>query len=689
MLTLPTTRMSNPLTKIRSGRLGLAIVGLAALPYIAGAQRPAAIASPTQLKSLSLEELGQVEVTTVSKQPEEVWLTPAAVSVVTHDDIRDSGATSIPELLRLVPGVEVARSQSGAWAVGIRGFNSGFSKDILVLIDGRSVYTPLFEGVYWDVQDLVLDDIERIEVIRGPGGTIWGPNAVNGVINIITRKAADTQGAMAHLSGGGSVDRFTGELRLGLRPTSNLQLRLFAKGFSRGAEQNPGGDPYDDWYQERGGMRADWQPTSRDTLTASAMAYGGRTGDQNTIGEFYPPSQLVVDGRQAVSGGDVLFRWDRALAGGSGFYVEGYFDRTNRATSQFTETRNTIDVDFIDHIAILPRQDLILGAGLRESPSNLVQTQATVNFAPNRINNYVYSLFAQDSFRIIPDRLTLTLGSKFAYDVYSGWGVQPTAQALWHPRSSTALWASVARALRTPGRLDRDLSLLGDVTPGSPGVLPIFLQVEGNPHFVPEVLIGWSAGFRQLLWRTLYVDMAVFHNQYDNIESYGGPAPLFTFPTSPYPIEQINIQFGNGLRGVSDGVEIAPDWKPVSWFEMRGSFSHVHVALHSKPGYDQAPYAGSIEGSSPHREASVQGVFTLPHGIDVVPDYRFVSALPADGVRSYQTADAHVTYHVDRHLDLSANGRNLLQARHQEIEGDNSNAVGIKREVFGGLTWFW
>jgi iron complex outermembrane receptor protein len=667
----------------------IAVAGLASLTAVAWPQRLVRVGfSSKQLKSLSLAQLGNVVVTTVSKEPEEVWNTPAAIFVVTQDDIRRSGATTIPELLRLVPGVEVARSESGEWAVGIRGFNSGFSKDLLVLIDGRSVYTPLFEGVYWDVQDLVLADIDRIEVIRGPGGTIWGPNAVNGVINIITKKAADTQGAYVHVSGGGPVNRFTGEVQMGLHPQKDLQLRMFAKGFDRGAEVNPSGDPYDDWRQERGGFRVDWQPSSRDTFMASSMAYGGRTGDQNTIGEFYPPSQLVVDGQQLVSGGDIVVRWDRRLAGGSGFYVQGYFDRTNRATSQFTETRSTFDVDFIDHIANLPRQDVIVGAGLRESPSHLVQTQATVNFAPNRINNYVYSFFGQDAFKLVPDKLTLTLGSKFADDMYSGWGVQPSAQILWRVRKTTSLWASVARALRTPGRVDRDLSLLGDVTVSGPSG-PIFLQVEGNPNFAPEVLIGWSAGARQLLWQKVYVDVAAFHNQYDNIESYGGPASLFTFPTNPYPYEQINIEFGNGLRGVSDGIEIAPDWKPLRWFEMKGSFSHVHVALHSKAGYDQDSYASSVEGGSPHREASVQGIFTLPHGVEIDPDYRFVSALPADSVPSYQTADLHVSYHVERHVDLAVTGRNLLQARHEEITGDNSNVTAIRREVFGGLTWMW
>jgi iron complex outermembrane receptor protein len=638
---------------------------------------------------MSLEQLGEVQVTTVSKQPEAVWQTPAAVFVVTSDDIRRSGATTIPELLRLVPGVEVARSQSGAWAVGIRGFNSGFSKDLLVLIDGRSVYTPLFEGVYWDVQDLVLDDIERIEVIRGPGGTIWGANAVNGVINIITKKAADTQGAMVNVVAGGAVDRFTGEVRVGISPLPNLQMRMFGKGFDRGPEGNPGNDPYDHWHQERGGFRVDWQPTARDAVMASAMVYGGKTGDQNTIGEFFPPSQLVVNGNQLASGGDVVIRWDRTLTGGSGFYVQAYFDRTNRATSQFTETRDTFDVDFIAHVATLPHEDLIVGAGLRESPSNLEQTQATVNFAPNKINNYVYSLFAQDTFKLIPEKLLLTLGSKFTNETYNGWGVEPTAQLLWHPLPATTLWGSVARALRTPGRLDRDLSLIGNVTPGGNGTLPIFLQVEGNPNFVPEVLIGWSAGVRQLMWKKVYVDVAAFHNQYDNIESYNDPEITVTFPTKPFPYESLNVQLANGLRGVSDGVELAPDWKPLSWFELRGSYSHVHVALHSKPGHDQASYAESIQGSSPHREASFQGIFTLPHGFEIVPDYRFVSALPANMTPSYQTADLHLSYRVQRHLDLSVTGRNLLQSRHEEIGGDNSNVTSIKRETVGGLMWSW
>lgn len=640
-------------------------------------------AARAQLKSLSLEDLGKLDVTSVSKQPEEVWRTPAAIYVLTHQDIVRSGATTIPDMLRLIPGVQVSQSQSDQWAVGIRGFDGQFSRGLLVLIDGRSVYTPLFQGVYWDVQDLPIDSIDRIEVIRGPGGSIWGPNAVNGVINIITRPAAETQGTDVHLDGGSAIEHFNGAVRQGFSPRPGVQVRMYAKGFDRGPELNPGHDPYDHWRQERGGFRADWKPDSSDKVMATGMIYGGRSGVENAIGVFTPPEQAVVDGTNRVSGGDVVLRWDRALNGGSNFYVQGYFDRTNRATPQFDETRDTWDLDFIGNIGALARQDLIVGAHLRESPSSVIQTQRTVDFEPHRQNDTFYSFFAQDAINFFNDNVTLTLGSKFENNNFSGWGAEPSARLLWHPTSRTTLWGAVSRGLRIPGRVDRDLTLIGNVIP-SP---PIFVAVHGNPNFKPEVLIGSEAGYRQLLTTKLYLDITAFHNQYDDLESYGGPIPLFTFPTRPYPYTSINVEYANGLKGVSDGVEIAPDWRPCSWWELRGSFSHLHMALHSKPGFSQASYAQMEEGSSPDRQASAQSVFSFPHEIEVVPDYRYVSALPAEPAKAWQTADAHVSWSFAKHYTLSMNGRNLLQPWHFEFAGDNSNPVGIRREYYAGLEW--
>ena len=350
----------------------LLIAGLAwTQVYASGPLSPSAgpPAGGKQLKTMSLEQLGNVEVTTVSKEPEEVWRTPAAIYVLTHDDIRRSGAKTIPDLLRLIPGVQVAQEQSDQWAVGIRGLDSPFSKGLLVLIDGRSVYTPLDEGVYWDVQDLVFDDIDRIEVIRGPGGTIWGPNAVNGVINIITRSAAQTQGVTVEADGGDAVERFTGSVRAGFSPRADVQMRVWAKGFNRGPEMNPGGNPYDDWHQERGGFRMDWQRSARERVDFSGTIYGGRSGEEIQVTTFTPPANLSVDGDQEVAGGNLRLRWSRELGVGSSVYAQAYFDRTDRHTPQFSETRNTFDVDFIGHLALQHRQDVILGPGCARAPA--------------------------------------------------------------------------------------------------------------------------------------------------------------------------------------------------------------------------------------------------------------------------------------------------------------------------------
>ena len=660
----------------------LGVVGTLAWGQI---ETASAVGSDVDLKQMSLEELGNVRVTTVSKEPEDVWQTPVAIYILTQDDIRRSGATTLPDLLRTVPGVEVAEEQSNQWAVGIRGFGSGFSKGVLLLIDGRSAYTPLFEGVYWDVQDVMLRDIERIEVIRGPGGTIWGSNAVNGVINIITKKARDTQGMLAS-GAGGNVDRFTGDLRDGFQIGNRLAMRVFAKGFVREPEDNSDHDPYDRWNLTHGGFRADWSATAEDTVRAQGDLYIGHSGEQIGLGVYQPLEQISVDGMEAVSGGDVLMRWEHRYASQSDFSLQTYFDRTNRQGPQFGETRDTVDVDFIDHIAGLRRQNLIWGAGMRLSPSNFIQTQPTVDFAPHQQTDYIYSGFAQDTVALAsePKRLSLTLGTKLEDNNYSGFAVQPNARLLWTPATHASLWTSVSRAVRTPGRLDQDIQLTGVVS-SVPG-LPTFLdRIEGDPNFKPEITIAYEAGYRQLLTPTLYVDVAAFHNQYDNLESDGTLS--FSTITKPISALVLNVPLANGIKGVGNGVEIAPSWKPTPWWELKGNVSLLHLALRPKAGFDDTGTVASYEGTSPHSEATAQSLLDLPHRVEFDVDYRFVSQLPAQSVRSYQTADVHSAWKINDRLELSVAGRNLLQPTHQEFPGDNGNIVGIRRSVYGGLTW--
>lgn len=380
-----------------------------------------------------------------------------------------------------------------------------------------------------------------------------------------------------------------------------------------------------------------------------------------------------------------MLRWNRRLAHGSNFYLQAYFDRTNRQTAQFGETRDTFDVDFVDHIANLPRQDVILGAGLRESPSYIIQNQPTVDFVPHRTNDYIYSAFMQDTVSIVQDRLALMLGSKFEDNNFSGFEVQPSARLLWTPRDHMTFWGAITRAVRTPGRLDQNLQLTGFIPAEPVPGLPFFDRIEGDPTFKSEILIGTELGYRQLLTQSLYVDIAAFHNQYDDLESFGKIS--FTVPTTPYPYLLLNVPWANGIKGTTDGLEISPDWKPVRWWALRGSFSHLHLDLRPKAGFSDTGTVASYEGSSPHRMASLQSMFTLPHGIEFDQDFRFVSRLPAQHVPSYQTMDAHLAWTLRKHLTIAANGRSLLQPHHHEFTGDNGNSVGIRRRLYASLTW--
>jgi iron complex outermembrane recepter protein len=313
---------------------------------------------PSQLKQLSLEQLGNIEVTTESKKPVKVSRTAAAVYVLTQDDIRRSGATSIPEALRLVPGVEIARIDSGKWSVGVRGFGSRLSRSVLVLIDGRTVYTPLFAGVYWEVQDTLLEDIERIEVIRGPGGTIWGANAVNGVINIITKGANNTHGMLASVSGG-SVDQVIGSFRYGGGNGRSLDYRMYGKAFSRGPEFHSDQDRFDEWKMGQAGFRVDWNAQTRDTLTLQGDIYNADDGEKLSVSSYSPPSTTNIDGAAEVSSGNLLGRWHRLLSDGSDVQLQAYFDRTNRHEASFAESRDTFDVDFLHHLTLPWRHDFL------------------------------------------------------------------------------------------------------------------------------------------------------------------------------------------------------------------------------------------------------------------------------------------------------------------------------------------
>lgn len=515
--------------------------------------------SNPRITHLSLAELGDIEVTTTSKEPVKVSRTPAAIFVITQEDIRRSGATSLPEILRLVPGLEVARLDSDRWSVAIRGFGAVLNNKLLVLIDGRSVYTPLFAGVYWQVQATPLEDIERIEVIRGPGGAIWGANAVDGIINIITKNSKDTHGALLSL-GGGNVDQGNYAFRFGGGNGRGFDYRIYGMGFTRGPEFHSDGRNFDDWRMGQGGFRADWNRGPRDSITLQGDSYNGDEGQATTFGVYSPPGQRTVYGNAEVAGGNLLGRWKRVLNDRSDFQIQAYYDHTNHFEPEIGETRDTLDVDFLHHLTLPGGQDFLWGLGARWSPANYEQPVASIDFLPHHQTDKIYSGFVQDEIPLRSDRLSLTVGSKFEHNNYTGFEVQPSARLLWTRTPRQTFWASISRAVRTPSRLDEDVQLT-DFATVKP--LPIYLRVVGDGRFYSEELIAFEGGYRAMLSPRVYMDVAVFQNEYNYLSSF--QVGSFFLEPAPVPVHAVLPVFTrNGIEGVAAGFEVAPDWNPAN-----------------------------------------------------------------------------------------------------------------------------
>jgi iron complex outermembrane recepter protein len=644
-------------------------------------------ATGQDLKQLSLEELGNVEVVSVSKEPEQIWRTPAAIFVITQEDIRRSGATSIPEALRLAPGVEVARIDANHWSVAIRGFAGQFSKSLLVLVDGRSVYTPLFEGVYWDIPYVMLEDVDRIEVIRGPGGTIWGSNAVNGVINIITKNAKNTEGSLATL-GSGTIDQATGAFRYGGAVGQNFDYRVYGMGGIRGPEFHPDANEFDNWRMGQVGFRTDWKITDRDTFTFQGDTYDGISGESLYLSSFTPPAETPVDDKGYVSGGNLLARWQHTTGDGSDIQIQAYFDRTNRQDLELGETRDTFDVDFVQHLRVHSDQELTWGLGARVSPSNFIQTSQGVNFLPNKQVDSIYSGFVQYEFPIVRDKLTVTAGTKLEHNNFSGFEWQPSGRILWTPKPHQSFWGAVTRAVRTPSRLDQDVefAILAQASPPP----PVYFLIQGNPNLKAEQLVGYETGYRTEIGSNVYVDFTAFYNNYNDLQGYGPP---FAEEQANPPAVFFVLPYANVILGHTIGTEIAPNWKIRRWWQVRGTYSYLHMALRDQQGIpDTGNLLSSYMGSSPANMATFQSLFNLPMHFELDETYRFVSALLAVAVPSYNTADVRLGWHAKlsegQNLEFSVAGQNLLQPHHLEFGGvDPPPAVGIKRSIYGQVTW--
>lgn len=658
----------------RRGRAGVLTVLVLAGTFVWGQPGSVGVSGRTaettqQLKGLSLEDLGKIEVVTYNKTPSPLRQTPAAIYVITGDDIRRSGATTIADALRLAPGVEVGRMNSDTWAVGIRGLQNNFSKSVLVLIDGRNVYTPLFAGVYWDVQDMPLDDIDRIEVIRGPGGTIWGPNAGNGVINIITKKAADTQGVRADALAG-TEDHTIDDLQVGAAHGKELSYRVFGRGFERRHEYHTDGINDDSWHQERAGFRADYI-TGRDSFLAEGDAYRGDS----------PRIQSTAPLDDQTAGGDINLRWEREFSKTAGFYVQAYFDRTLRTDRAFLgEMRNTINVDFVHHFQLSGRQQLTYGGGLRWSPYMTSSALSGDGFAPPGGTDHVHTALVQDEIEI-SSQVSLTLGTKVQHNNYSGFDLQPSGRLLWSPSENQSVWAGITRAVTTPSDLEENFLLQGEEAPN------LYIQVLGNKKFKSEDVLGYEAGYRFLQSRHFFFDLSAYWNQYSKLQSFSAPVVSSTGGDT-----YITITYENQISGHTTGFELAPRFTLWPWWRLNTNYSFVSSTFSADGPTSDISSSGSVstyEKSTPRHIVWVQSEMNLPGKIEFDQMYRYASDLPAQKVPAYQTMDLHMARPLGNRLWLEAVGQNLFQDHHFEWgTGDPSQPpVGIYRAAYLRLSY--
>ncbi len=668
-----------------AGTLRAALVACAAAavsPVVRAQQMPTTQVS--ELKQLSIEQLANVEVTSVSRGPQPLSQAAAAVAVVTSDQIARAGAMSVPEAIRYVPGLNVAQMTASQWAVSSRGFASVNSPDLLVLSDGRSIYTPLFSGVFWDVQDYVMPDIDRIEVVRGPGGALWGSNAVNGVINIITKSAKDTQGGWLEAGGGSeesalAVAQYGGEVD---DSTGNpVYYRVFGKYQDHAPEDYPAGQSSDQWDLGHVGFRTDWSPDSADAFTLQGDAYDGRIGQVspsiNIIGQPEPASPLVA----GVGGGNVLAHWDHTMSGDSDYEVRLYYDYTHRNDPVFTDDLGTLDIDFLEHLPLGSEQRITWGLTGR-TMDDIDHGKGIFTLNPPDARYNLASGFVQDEVPL-PHSVHLTLGTKLEHNDFSGFEVQPSGRAAWDLSGSQTLWGAISRAVRVPTRIEQDEDIEVTAPDSNPAVLLL-----GNRNFRAEQVLAFELGYRWRPLSDLSLDLAAFRNRYTGLASLEPGTPYTDMVTGQtiYPILTENM-----IDGHATGLESLALYSPVAWWRLSVNYSYMEMRLDALgEDLNRDRY---FAGATPRNQFGVQSYFDLPHNVELYGGLRVLSAIDTlpeivdgTGDPGYQELDLNAIWRATAHLTVSLQGNSLLHASHVEY-GASFERSAIERSVFGRLTW--
>jgi iron complex outermembrane recepter protein len=642
--------------------------------------------SKPDLGDISLDTLANAEITSVSRKAEKLSAAAAAVFVITQEDIRRSGLASIPELLRMVPGVTVAQIDASKWAITARGFDERLADKLLVLMDGRTVFDPLSSGVYWDVQDTMVEDIERIEVIRGPGATLWGANAVNGVVNIITKKAKDTQSGLV-TGGGGSQGGESSAVRYGGKLGNRGYYRIFTKYIRQDAFRDAqGNEAADDWHLLHGGFRSDWVLSGRDDLTIEGDIYKGNAG-QSVPGllSLAPPAVGIFDDRTNMSGGNLLGRWHRASSGRVDTTFQMYFETADRNEARLLkEFRHTIDLDFEQQVHIGERNELVWGGDYRYATDSTAGT-LNLSFNPAARSTNLYGAFIQDEVMLVPGRLRVTIGSKLEHNYYSGFAAQPTVRALLSIRPHYSIWMAISRASENSSRFDADIRVNHDAFAAA-GVVTL-LSDFGTPHLPPENVTAYELGQRGQVGKWLTIDLATFYNHYTQRHTHE-PGISF-FETSPPPLHLVlPSNTMSNISGETHGLEAFSQWRLSSMWSVSVGYALFEIHLHASQNSQDFTTASGSEGSSPRHAFQVRSQLNLPHKLEFDDAVYYVSGLPGLQLPNYARIDARLGWRATEHLEASIGVQNLLDPRHFEFgSGDFVEATQIGRNAYGKLTW--
>lgn len=632
-------------------------------------------ADPTSirdLKRLNVEDLMNLEVTSVTRKPEKLLGAASAIQVITAAEIRRSGATTLPEALRLASNLQVAQRGAHGWAISARGFNTDLANKLLVMIDGRTVYSPLFSGVFWEAQDYLLEDVDRIEVISGPGGTLWGANAVNGVINIITKSAAETAGLHVEGGAGNELNNIAG-VRYGGNLTEGSQFRFYAKHFDVDdtalTDQSPTGDA---WHKSQGGFRVDSTTSAGNAFTVHGDVY-----------------DLDVDvptgGVTSMRGANLLGRWTSRISEDSDWNLQVYYDWTEISDAvpaavvnglpfapagRLRDNLHTLDLDFQHHLSLGAAQTVVWGLGFRNT-QDVVSNAPALGFLPARLTHQLYSAFLQDEFHL-GSGVSLTAGTKLEHNDYTGLEIEPSLRAQWQPAADTTLWAAVSRAVRTPSRIDRDMRQ---------PVPPYPALINGNTDFDSETVIAWEAGYRARNTASISTSVSAFYNVYDNIRS------ISITPNTILP-----FFISNNVAGHTYGIEFTGDLQLSDNWSMHAGYNFLQERLHVKAGQFDLSDARN-ETADPKHQISLRTSIDLSERLELDAGLRWVDTLPNNDAQTPGTVPAYVdlnmriAWHLGNELELSVAGQNLLHRQHPEYGFPKPDRAEIERSVYGKLVW--